>query len=112
MIRRPPRSTLFPYTTLFRSLEEARQTTPERAAALHAERAAVLEIEGRVDEAVQACAQALALAGVDLAVLRRLARLPLRRGGPAAAPAGLGEDAQAGAGGPPRAPADRRAAGA
>src|SRR3712207_7851391 len=26
MIRRPPRSTLFPYTTLFRSLEEARQT--------------------------------------------------------------------------------------
>src|SRR2546425_9033715 len=25
MIRRPPRSTLFPYTTLFRSLEKARQ---------------------------------------------------------------------------------------
>src|SRR5258706_4449760 len=25
MIRRPPRSTLFPYTTLFRSHEEARQ---------------------------------------------------------------------------------------
>src|SRR2546425_8804719 len=25
MIRRPPRSTLFPYTTLFRSLEELRQ---------------------------------------------------------------------------------------
>src|SRR2546422_6234892 len=25
MIRRPPRSTLFPYTTLFRSLREARQ---------------------------------------------------------------------------------------
>src|SRR3989339_1418925 len=25
MIRRPPRSTLFPYTTLFRSLEETRQ---------------------------------------------------------------------------------------
>src|SRR3989449_4308405 len=25
MIRRPPRSTLFPYTTLFRSLETARQ---------------------------------------------------------------------------------------
>src|SRR2546422_10922431 len=25
MIRRPPRSTLFPYTTLFRSLEEGRQ---------------------------------------------------------------------------------------
>src|SRR3712207_8067970 len=26
MIRRPPRSTLFPYTTLFRSLEQARMT--------------------------------------------------------------------------------------
>src|SRR5256885_11889153 len=26
MIRRPPRSTLFPYTTLFRSVESARQT--------------------------------------------------------------------------------------
>src|SRR2546430_12208755 len=26
MIRRPPRSTLFPYTTLFRSLGEARST--------------------------------------------------------------------------------------
>src|SRR5690349_23974220 len=29
MIRRPPRSTLFPYTTLFRSAEEARLTGPE-----------------------------------------------------------------------------------
>src|SRR2546427_6998062 len=26
MIRRPPRSTLFPYTTLFRSVSEVRQT--------------------------------------------------------------------------------------
>src|SRR2546430_12512116 len=26
MIRRPPRSTLFPYTTLFRSLEQQRET--------------------------------------------------------------------------------------
>src|SRR3712207_7738778 len=32
MIRRPPRSTLFPYTTLFRSREAQRQTPPaERA---------------------------------------------------------------------------------
>ena len=60
--------------------EEARTTGPERAAALHAERAALLEQEGRIDEAVQACVQALALAGVDLPVLRRLARLQLRRG--------------------------------
>src|SRR3712207_7697668 len=29
MIRRPPRSTLFPYTTLFRSPESARSPRPE-----------------------------------------------------------------------------------
>src|SRR2546422_3149009 len=29
MIRRPPRSTLFPYTTLFRSLLQVRQHIPE-----------------------------------------------------------------------------------
>src|SRR3712207_7695228 len=31
MIRRPPRSTLFPYTTLFRSLDEARVFGPAHA---------------------------------------------------------------------------------
>src|SRR3712207_8828932 len=30
MIRRPPRSTLFPYTTLFRSLERDRRSRPCR----------------------------------------------------------------------------------
>src|SRR5690349_24189180 len=30
MIRRPPRSTLFPYTTLFRSLRHARGRVPPR----------------------------------------------------------------------------------
>src|SRR5437899_11683220 len=30
MIRRPPRSTLFPYTTLFRSPEDLRQATDHR----------------------------------------------------------------------------------
>src|SRR5437764_10531341 len=29
MIRRPPRSTLFPYTTLFRSLRDRHDLTPE-----------------------------------------------------------------------------------
>src|SRR5258707_10939733 len=34
MIRRPPRSTLFPYTTLFRSRDESRQKrTPSRGGA-------------------------------------------------------------------------------
>src|SRR2546430_8999539 len=32
MIRRPPRSTLFPYTTLFRSHAEQRGVAPRRAA--------------------------------------------------------------------------------
>src|SRR5256885_5870531 len=31
MIRRPPRSTLFPYTTLFRSLRRSRPCRPERS---------------------------------------------------------------------------------
>src|SRR2546426_8855541 len=34
MIRRPPRSTLFPYTTLFRSLTDDRQIHEERDAGL------------------------------------------------------------------------------
>src|SRR3712207_7251836 len=48
MIRRPPRSTLFPYTTLFRSVvtprsssaDGAAQGRPEMAALLHASRGA------------------------------------------------------------------------
>src|SRR2546430_12598877 len=36
MIRRPPRSTLFPYTTLFRSAQE-RDRAPARAAQRHAD---------------------------------------------------------------------------
>src|SRR5256885_4063641 len=32
MIRRPPRSTLFPYTTLFRSLPQLRKHLPQRRA--------------------------------------------------------------------------------
>src|SRR2546426_8902782 len=37
MIRRPPRSTLFPYTTLFRSrsIRETPGTTPARSACCH-----------------------------------------------------------------------------
>src|SRR2546426_8271187 len=36
MIRRPPRSTLFPYTTLFRSFEKARAPRQEGRGAVHA----------------------------------------------------------------------------
>src|SRR2546426_9493719 len=38
MIRRPPRSTLFPYTTLFRSLERAAVIDPRDAPAARADR--------------------------------------------------------------------------
>src|SRR5687768_17860213 len=48
MIRRPPRSTLFPYTTLFRSQEDA-QPQPCQGAA-----AAVLDLAGDVQGVAQA----------------------------------------------------------
>src|SRR5258707_4227968 len=47
MIRRPPRSTLFPYTTLFRSRNPARRPRARDPAA----RAAVVDRDARVDEA-------------------------------------------------------------
>jgi len=90
--------------------EEARGTDPARAAALHAERAALFEGLSRDDEAVAACAQALALAGRDLAVLRRLARVQARRGDHPAALAVLVQIAQALPEGPGRAEAHARAA--
>ncbi len=65
-------------------LEEAKGADTERAAALHAERAALLHAAGRLDEAAHACGQALALGGIDVAVLRRLARVQEARGDGAA----------------------------
>src|SRR3712207_7490051 len=41
MIRRPPRSTLFPYTTLFRSLDGPAISEEEHEVTLHAERPVV-----------------------------------------------------------------------
>src|SRR5256885_12665973 len=62
MIRRPPRSTLFPYTTLFRSLGMAHavQQAPAQRALAHAAAAAFLH-EG---------AEGLGLGGVDLVLDR------------------------------------------
>src|SRR5207302_7203408 len=74
--------------------EESRTADPARAAALHSERAALLEGLGRFDEAMQASAQALTLGGADLAALRRLARVQMRRGDHAAALAVLTQIAQ------------------
>src|SRR2546421_9349873 len=62
MIRRPPRSTLFPYTTLFRSLPEkggVREARPHHAlvAGAHRGRLAALDVahgdEGRQQPAVR-----------------------------------------------------------
>src|SRR3712207_7198669 len=55
MIRRPPRSTLFPYTTLFRSLEVAH---------LGAERAGRVALGVEVELAADERHQALAVRGV------------------------------------------------
>src|SRR5258708_31751203 len=60
MIRRPPRSTLFPYTTLFRSV----QLDPSRYTARFSLAEAYLELE-RYDDAVNAY-QALVKAENDL----------------------------------------------
>src|SRR3712207_7163240 len=53
MIRRPPRSTLFPYTTLFRSeaaeagvVEDEVEVGPVPGGLLHVERTAALLVEG------------------------------------------------------------------
>src|SRR5947209_17160305 len=58
MIRRPPRSTLFPYTTLFRSLEELDKTlgitVMDRMLVHHREQHARLLIgTGKADEIVK-----------------------------------------------------------
>src|SRR3712207_6951870 len=50
MIRRPPRSTLFPYTTLFRSgiAEQVAKRRRERLAVFHLQRATI-GVEGWID---------------------------------------------------------------
>src|SRR3712207_8896302 len=49
MIRRPPRSTLFPYTTLFRSQGAADQVVPHEAEAVLAGRAEQVQLQALVD---------------------------------------------------------------
>src|SRR5258707_95755 len=48
MIRRPPRSTLFPYTTLFRSLTDLLKETPDRVVVFSDHRPTIELIEERV----------------------------------------------------------------
>src|SRR2546422_9940745 len=64
MIRRPPRSTLFPYTTLFRSQQPAAATARERKAAGHAERDVVQPAQrGHVAAATERAGNGLELEG-------------------------------------------------
>src|SRR2546425_3042264 len=44
MIRRPPRSTLFPYTTLFRSFQPSRSSHPSRGSRRHRCRESLLHL--------------------------------------------------------------------
>src|SRR3712207_7794548 len=56
MIRRPPRSTLFPYTTLFRSVEESGRLLPGSRLGDHADGPALAQSLDRSISVVVACA--------------------------------------------------------
>src|SRR3712207_2560233 len=80
MIRRPPRSTLFPYTTLFRSAAVTNAEASKRAAILEAEglrESQVRKAEGEKEAAIlraQGLAEArLAMADAEAEALRRIA---------------------------------------
>src|SRR2546429_4829521 len=61
MIRRPPRSTLFPYTTLFRSLRRGRR----RRACAHARRTRATRERGAVPRLVRGGSHRLRTGGTD-----------------------------------------------
>src|SRR3712207_7952678 len=54
MIRRPPRSTLFPYTTLFRSARVPDEVRPDHATARHGDRRAARAAQGHRGEVPRA----------------------------------------------------------
>src|SRR2546422_10159620 len=91
MIRRPPRSTLFPYTTLFRS-HALRLAPAERDAIVG--RARVLARARRTDAVIAAYEQWLAAHPTDAEAWRELGRERTRAGLPAEAAQAL-ERAQA-----------------
>src|SRR3989441_10790270 len=68
MIRRPPRSTLFPYTTLFRSVERRVGRDARLEPRAHGSRTGARELEecGRPEPLGVACVQAQPLAQVQV----------------------------------------------
>src|SRR5256886_6342695 len=85
MIRRPPRSTLFPYTTLFRSVDEAHMLTREAWNAL----LKILEEPPPGVVFVFATTEPQKIANTAAPVLSRMQRFDFRRIGPQAVAARL-----------------------
>src|SRR5256885_16952073 len=63
MIRRPPRSTLFPYTTLFRSDPEARASLSQLMRALQAQGMTMIVSSHILSELDEYCTHILSLRG-------------------------------------------------
>src|SRR2546429_2485666 len=70
MIRRPPRSTLFPYTTLFRSLPVAGKRQAQLARADLINHAAVLRVHAKLERLL-----AVGIQGKEVAEDRKSTRL-------------------------------------
>src|SRR5256885_8496437 len=65
MIRRPPRSTLFPYTTLFRSVHEPRQLPLARGLRAHLGAGHVLRVDPRREPRPVACPRRVRPVDID-----------------------------------------------
>src|SRR3989441_3524223 len=87
MIRRPPRSTLFPYTTLFRSLATLVAAFQSAQAAFHAPHGAIAALPGFTRAAATAIRGGSARVGLEiLDALDRLGATVLLPGDPAFPP--------------------------
>src|SRR3712207_7697329 len=78
MIRRPPRSTLFPYTTLFRSTPDPRHDAGSRDRASRGQPATLLLCLGCPDRAFGRCRSRSATFPLESLELRRLDRKSTR----------------------------------
>src|SRR3712207_1045811 len=94
MIRRPPRSTLFPYTTLFRSADRVVLLGEQRVQAREPEPPVLVEAGGVDAGLLGVGEQAAVVADLELAVLHRAQAVLLLLAGPVdlgrVPPVGLG----------------------